>query len=110
MMAWVVLFLSGLVEAVWATALGFSDGFAKKLPTVIFAVGYVLSVVGLAWAMKYIPPATAYVVWTAIGASVTVMYAMATGIEQASLLKAVLLVVIIACVAGLHYLSHSEGA
>ena len=33
-MAWIVLILSGIMEAVWATALGESDGFTKSTPTV----------------------------------------------------------------------------
>ncbi|MGI9210501.1 MAG: SMR family transporter, partial [Rhodococcus sp. (in: high G+C Gram-positive bacteria)] len=37
-MAWIVLVLSGVLEAVWATALGKSDGFTRLWPTVIFGV------------------------------------------------------------------------
>ena len=31
-MAWVILILSGVLEAVWATALGKSEGFTKLWP------------------------------------------------------------------------------
>ena len=37
-MPWIVLVLSGVLEAVWAVALGRSDGFTKLTPTVVFGV------------------------------------------------------------------------
>ncbi len=75
-MAWVVLVLSGVLEAVWATALSASNGFRKVVPTIVFVAGMVLSMVGLAFAMKAIPVGTAYAVWVGIGASLTVVVAI----------------------------------
>ena len=66
-MAWIVLIISGLLEAVWATALGKSEGFTKLWPSVIFGVAIILSMGGLAWAMRDISTATAYAVWVGIG-------------------------------------------
>ena len=54
-MPWLVLLLSAVFEAVWATALGMSDGFRALLPTVVFAVAAVISMLGLGWAAKHIP-------------------------------------------------------
>ena len=51
-MSWVILVLSGLLEAVWATALGKSEGFTRLWPSVIFAVTLIGSMAGLAWAMR----------------------------------------------------------
>ena len=45
-MDWVILLASGVLEAVWATALGRSDGLRRPVPTAIFAVTAVLSLVG----------------------------------------------------------------
>ena len=70
-MAWIVLIISGLLEAVWATALGKSEGFTKLWPSVIFGVAIILSMGGLAWAMRDISTATAYAVWVGIGAALT---------------------------------------
>lgn len=100
-MSWLVLILSGVLEAVWATALGRSEGFTRLVPSVTFAVTVVLSMVGLAYAMRELPVGTSYAVWVGIGASLTVAYAMVTGAESASLVKVLLLVGIIGCVAGL---------
>ena len=46
-MSWLVLVLSGALEAVWATALGRTEGFTRVAPTVVFLVGIVGCVVGL---------------------------------------------------------------
>ncbi|MHA7189249.1 DMT family transporter [Arthrobacter sp. MDT2-16] len=100
-MAWIVLVVSGVLEAVWATALGKSDGFSRLAPTLVFAGAIVASMAGLAYAMRTLPVGTAYAVWVGIGASLTVVYAMATGTEPASLLKIVFLLMIVGGVIGL---------
>ncbi|WP_315771225.1 DMT family transporter [Rhodococcoides kroppenstedtii] len=100
-MAGIVLFVSGILEAVWATALGRSAGFTRLTPTIVFAVALILSMVGLAVAMRSIPTGTAYAVWVGIGASLTVAYAMITGAETASLLRIALIVGLVGCVIGL---------
>ena len=67
-MAWFVLVVSGVLEAVWATALGRSDGLSRLVPSVVFGVAVVLSMIGLAQAMRTLPVGTAYAVWVGIGA------------------------------------------
>jgi quaternary ammonium compound-resistance protein SugE len=99
--AWLVLIVSGVLEAVWATALGRSDGFSRLVPTVVFGVAVVLSMVGLAYAMRTLPTGTAYAVWVGIGASLTVAYTMVTGVEPVSVLRLVFLAMIIGGVVGL---------
>lgn len=103
-MAWVILVVSGAMEAVWATALGKSEGFSKLGPSVVFVIGCALSMFGLAVAMKSLPVGTAYAVWVGIGAVLTVAYAMATGDEPVSIAKILLLLGIIGCVIGLKVL------
>ncbi|WP_434994827.1 DMT family transporter [Arthrobacter sp. Ld5] len=100
-MAWIVLIISGVLEAVWATALGKSEGFTRLAPTVVFGVAIAASMAGLAYAMRTLPVGTAYAVWVGIGASLTVVYAMATGTEPASLLKILFLLMIVGGVIGL---------
>lgn len=100
-MSWLVLVLSGVLEAVWATALGRSEGLTRRGPSVVFAVALVLSMGGLAFAMRELPTGTAYAVWVGVGAALTVGYAMATGAEPVSLVRVLLLLGIVACVVGL---------
>lgn len=100
-MAWIVLVVSGVLEAVWATALGKSEGFTRLAPTAVFGIALVLSMIGLAVAMRTIPTGTAYAVWVGIGAALTVVYAMTTGTESASLLRIALILGLVGCVIGL---------
>lgn len=100
-MAWVVLVVSGVFEAVWATALGKSDGFSKLTPTLIFLGALTMSMAGLAYAMRDLPVGTAYAVWVGIGAVLTVAYAMTFDGEPVSLLRIVFLAGIVGCVVGL---------
>ena len=100
-MSWIVLIVSGVLEAVWATALGKSAGFTKVVPTVVFAVTVVASMAGLAFAMREISTGTAYAVWVGIGAALTVTYAIVTGEEPASVVKVLLLLGLVGCVVGL---------
>lgn len=103
-MSWIVLVVSGVLEAVWATALGRSEGLSRLLPTLVFAGALAASMAGLACAMRELPVGTAYAVWVGIGASLTVAYAMVTGTEPASALKIALLGGIVVCVIGLKVL------
>ena len=102
--AWLILLASAVLEAVWATALGLSDGFTRPAPTLVFALTATLSMVGLGLAVKTIPLGTAYAVWVGIGAALTVGWAMATGVEAASPLKLLFIAGIVGCAAGLKLL------
>lgn len=100
-MAWIVLVISGVLEAVWATALGKSEGFSRPVPTTVFVVGLVLSMIGLAYALHSVPVGTGYAVWVGIGAVLTATYAMAFDGEPVNVMKVFLLTGIVGCVAGL---------
>ena len=105
MLPWIILIASGVLEAVWATALGRSEGFTKFWPSVVFLITLVISMIGLAVAMREIPIGTAYAVWVGIGASLTVVIAMATGAEPVSLIKVLLLLGLVGCIVGLKVVS-----
>lgn len=105
-MSWVILIVSGVLEAVWATALGTSEGFSRRVPTIVFAVSLTASMGGLAWATRDISTGTAYAVWVGIGASLTIAYAMITGDEQFSLVRLLLILGLVGCVVGLKLVGH----
>ena len=104
-MAWLVLVVAGVLEAVWATALGRSENFSRLVPTIVFGLGLALSMAGLAHAMRELPVGTSYAVWVGIGAVGTVVFAMVAGQESVSLVKLLFLAGIVGCVIGLK-LSH----
>lgn len=100
-MHWLVLVLSGVLEAVWATALGQSNGLTRLGPSLVFLVTVVLSMLGLGYAMRELPIGTAYAVWVGIGASLTIVVAMINGTEPVSLIKVALLIGLVGCIVGL---------
>ncbi len=104
-MSWLVLVFSGLMESVWAIALGASNGFTRLGPTIVFVLGLLASMVGLGYATKTLPIGTAYAVWVGIGAAGTVIYSMATGAESASFAKIALIAGLVGCVVGLKLVS-----
>lgn len=67
-MTWVVLFIAGMFETAWALALKESDGLSKLMPSVLFLITMVLSLVLLAIALRDLPVGTGYAVWTGTGA------------------------------------------
>ena len=93
-MAWIVLVLSGICEAVWAVALDKSQGFTKIIPVIVFFCGLAASMAGLS-------VGTAYLIWVGIGAAITVVYGMVVGEESVSVLKILCLIGMVACIAGL---------
>lgn len=109
-MAWFVLIVSAVFEAVWATALGQSAGFTLPVPTAVFAVALVISMIGLGWAAKHIPIGTSYAVWVGIGAALTVTWAIATGAEAFSIAKVVCIAAIIGAVVGLKLVPSAKPA
>ncbi|MCI6773941.1 MAG: SMR family transporter [Bifidobacterium pseudolongum] len=100
-MAWVVLVLFGICEAVWAVALDKSQGFTKTIPVIMFFCGLAASMAGLSYAMRSISVGTAYLIWVGIGAAITVVYGMVVGEESVSVLKILCLIGMAACIAGL---------
>lgn len=100
-MAWIVLVLSGLLETAWAVALDRSAGFSRLLPSAVFTVTLVLSMAGLAYALREIPVGTGYAVWVGIGAVGTALVGMLALHEPASLPRIVCLLLVVAGVVGL---------
>lgn len=100
-MAWIILIGSGVLEAVWATALGRSDGLTSPGPTVVFAAALLASMAGLAIAMRTLPIGTSYAVWVGIGAVLTAAYAMTSGTEPVTVAKVFCLLMIVGGVIGL---------
>lgn len=105
-MAWVVLIVSGVLEAGWAIALKASDGFSRLWPSVIFFVLGAASFAGLAYALKSLPAGSAYAVWTGIGAALTAIIGIVWLGESASVLKLLSVLLIVAGVVGLGLAGH----
>ena len=101
-MAWLVLIVSGALEAGWAISLKQSEGFTRLWPTLSFGLFAIASLGGLAWAMKELPVGTAYAVWTGIGAALTATIGMLFLQDPVSVARIVSIVLIVSGVIGLH--------
>lgn len=103
-MSWIVLVLSGVLETVWAAALAQSRGFTRLVPSLVFGGALVLSMGGLAFALRTIPVGTGYAVWVGIGAVGTAVYGMVALGEPATTGRLLCLLAIVAGVVGLKFL------
>lgn len=66
-MAWIYLFIAGLLEIVWAFSMKQSEGFTKLGPSLVTLVAMVASFGLLSLSMKTLPLGIAYTIWTGIG-------------------------------------------
>ena len=100
-MAWLLLFLAGLLEVAWAIGLKYADGFRRPVPSVLTVIGMIASFWVLSQAVRTIPIGTGYAIWTGIGAAGTAILAMILFKEPATLARFLYLALIIAGIIGL---------
>jgi quaternary ammonium compound-resistance protein SugE len=110
---WMMLLLAGLFEVGMTTFLKLSDGLTRPPYRFFFFLCAVISFVLLSRATitsaaGTIPMGTAYAVWTGIGAAGTALIGMIFFRETVSLPRILLLIGLVACVAGLRFLEHSH--
>ena len=96
--------IAGLLEIVWAVALGMSDGLNRPEYLIVVVVFLGLSIYLLSLALEGgLPAGTAYSVWVGIGAVGTVAVSILTGMENATLLKIAFVTMIILGIIGLQF-------
>ena len=83
-MAWIVLFVAGLMEIGWAIGLKYTEGFTRLIPSVLTLACMAGSILLLGLALKSLPIGTAYAVWTGIGAVGTAILGIALFGEPAT--------------------------
>lgn len=67
-MAWISLFIAGLLEIVWAYFMKQSAGFTRIVPSIACLLAMFASFGLLAFAMRSLPLGASYMIWTGIGA------------------------------------------
>jgi len=100
-MAWLLLIVGGLFEVGFTTSLRFVDGFRNLPWTLAFLVSVTISMALLELAARTIPMGTAYAVWGGIGALGTVIVGMIWFGEPVTTVRALLILLIVAAIAGL---------
>ena len=68
-MAWLILGFAIITEVIATTALKYTAGFTKLLPTVISLLGYGFSFFALSKILDQSPLAIAYAIWSGAGIS-----------------------------------------
>lgn len=101
LMSWLILFLAGLLETVWAVGLKYTDGFTRLWPSAGTLAAMAASVWLLSLAMRTLPMGTAYAVWTGIGAVGAVAVGIVVFDEPAALPRLLSVGLIIAGLLGL---------
>ena len=100
-MAWLYLFVAGLLEVAWAVGLKYTEGFTRLWPSVWTLAALALSMVLLAAAVRTLPLGTAYAVWTGIGAVGTALLGIILFGESASAARLACIGLILAGLVGL---------
>ena len=106
-MAWMLLFIAGLLEIVWAVGLKYTQGFTKPLPSVLTVAAMIASFWLLAQALKTLPVGTAYAVWTGIGAVGTAVLGIILFAESTAWPRLFSILLIVVGIAGLKFTSAS---
>jgi quaternary ammonium compound-resistance protein SugE len=100
-MAWVILFVAGLLETGWAIGLKYTEGFSRLWPSVWTILAMVLSLILLSHALKSLPIGTAYAVWTGIGAFGTAVLGIVLFGEPATAARLISIGLIVSGIIGL---------
>lgn len=108
MTAWIYLALAILFEIAGTTAMKFSEGFSRVVPSILMGFFYIASLSMLTLALKKIEIGIAYAVWSGLGTALIAVIGVLFFRESLSVLKVVSLALIIAGVVGLN-LSGAKG-
>eukprot|EP01034_Spumella_vulgaris_P033402 gene33402-41217_t len=104
-MAWLFLFIAGLLEIGWAVGLKYTEGFSKLVPSVLtlLSMGGSMALLGLALRdlPLAVPLGTAYAVWTGIGTVGTALFGILVLGEPAGVLRLVCISMITCGILGL---------
>ena len=100
-MAWLTLFIAGLMEIAWAIGLKYTEGFTRLVPSVLTLASMAASMALLGLALKTLPIGTAYAVWTGVGAVGTAILGIMLFGEPATAMRLLCIGVIVSGIIGL---------
>lgn len=94
-MVWILLVAAIAAEVTATSALKLSDGFTKLVPSVVVGIGYILSFVLLAQALKHLQVSVAYAIWSGAGTAAIAVVGMLAFKEPLTATKIVGIVLVI---------------
>ncbi|MET3352431.1 UNVERIFIED_ORG: quaternary ammonium compound-resistance protein SugE [Xanthobacter viscosus] len=86
-MAWIYLFVAGVMEIAWAIGMKQSEGFTRLWPSLFTLSAIAVSLFLLSLALRGIPIGTAYAVWAGIGTVGTALVGILFFAESTDLLR-----------------------
>ncbi|MFZ5824454.1 MAG: DMT family transporter [Bacillota bacterium] len=107
-MAWLYLFIAGILEVVWATAMKQAEGFTRPGWSALTIGAMIISFALLSMAMRSLPLGTAYATWTGIGAVGSVIVGILWLGEPRDLLRLLFVAMIIGGIIGLKVTSKAS--
>jgi len=102
MQHWFFLISAILLEVAGTTAMKFSEGFTKLVPSVLMAVLFLSSLAMLTLALKKFEIGMAYAIWSGLGTALIAVLGIYLFNETTSLMKFFSILLIIAGVVGLN--------
>ena len=103
LMAWLIVFFAGILEAAWAVGLKYTTGFTRPIPSVLTIAGIVVSLFMLSIAARTLPIGTAYGVWVGIGAAGAATLGIFLLGEPATPARVFFLVLLVVAIVGLRF-------
>ena len=94
-MSWVLLALAIVLEVAGTTNMKLSQGFTKRVPSVLVFVFYGLSLGALTLSLKRIDVSVAYAVWSGLGTALIAIVGVSVFGEALTVVKVVALVLIV---------------
>ena len=101
LMAWLILLVGSLCEVGWLIAMKYAEGFTRFWPSVIMVFFMAASIGCLGLAVKEIPAATAYAVWTGGSIAAVAIVGVFLFNEPATLLRLASIALILLGMVGL---------
>jgi Membrane transporters of cations and cationic drugs len=96
LLAYVLLASAIVAEVFGSSMMKLSDGFKRKLPSLLLVVGYAVSFYLFSLALKDLPLGSAYAIWAGLGTALTAVAGILAFREKLNARKLLGMLVIIA--------------
>ncbi len=101
-MSWVLMIIAILFEVSGTTMMKLSQGFTRRLPTILMFVFYGIGFIPLTLALRRLPISMAYAVWSGLGTAIITVIGVMWFKEPVTTVKLISITLIIIGVVGLN--------
>ncbi len=108
-MGWIYLTIAVVCEIVWASTLKMTEGYSQLWPSIFNAILLAINTYFISLAVKTLPVAIAYPIWTGLGGVGVAIGAVIFFHESLGIFQILCILFIILGVIGLEATKHEEG-